>query len=107
MACSTRYVIRFHVSSWPSSCEKHTAIRRSLSACVTAAPVPAPAPAGPPLTATITITPKGMDPVDVTIAAGGRVTFTNTDNEPHDVQGGVDVDHPDCHEIDAVGFLTP
>ena len=48
-----------------------------------------------------------MHPQNVTIAAGGRVTFTNTDNGPHDVQGGVDIDHPDCHEIDAVGFLTP
>jgi plastocyanin len=48
-----------------------------------------------------------MNPLNVTIAAGGRVTFTNTDNEPHDVQGGPDPEHPDCHEIDAVGFLTP
>jgi plastocyanin len=48
-----------------------------------------------------------MSPLDVTIAAGGRVTFINTDSLPHDVQGGPDPEHPDCREIDAVGFLTP
>lgn len=48
-----------------------------------------------------------MNPLDATIAAGGSVTFVNTDTLPHDVQGGPDPEHPDCHEIDAVGFLTP
>jgi plastocyanin len=48
-----------------------------------------------------------MNPLDTTIAAGGRVTFVNTDNLPHDVQGGPDPEHRDCLEIDAVGFLTP
>ena len=31
----------------------------------------------------------------------------NSDSLPHDVQGGPDPEHPDCREIDAVGFLTP
>ena len=48
-----------------------------------------------------------MNPLEVTIAAGGRVTFLNNDNIPHDVQGGPDPEHRDCLEIDAVGFLTP
>jgi plastocyanin len=38
---------------------------------------------------------------------GSRVTFTNNDVIAHDVLGGADPAHPDCPEIDAVGFLTP
>ena len=48
-----------------------------------------------------------MAPREVTIAAGGQVTFVNNDRIPHDIQGGPDPEHPDCREIDAVGFLTP
>jgi hypothetical protein len=35
------------------------------------------------------------------------VTFMNNDVIPHDIFGGPDPSHPDCHEIDAVGFLAP
>ena len=48
-----------------------------------------------------------MSPLEVTISSGGRVSFINNDNIPHDVQGGPDPEHRDCLEIDAVGFLTP
>ncbi len=48
-----------------------------------------------------------MSPAEVTIPAGGQVTFINNDTQPHDVAGGPDIEHPDCREIDAVGFLTP
>ena len=41
------------------------------------------------------------------IAVGMQVTFVNNDIQPHDMAGGVDPAHPDCPEIDAVGFLTP
>jgi hypothetical protein len=41
------------------------------------------------------------------VPVSGRVTFVNNDSIPHDVAGGPDPAHPDCHEIDAVGFLTP
>jgi hypothetical protein len=34
------------------------------------------------------------------------VTFINNDAQPHDVAGGPDIAHPDCREIDAVGFLV-
>lgn len=70
------------------------------------APSPAP-PAPPSLTATIIITNSGVSPKEVTVAAGGRVTFVNNDIQPHDIAGGVDPANPDCREIDAVGFLTP
>ncbi len=53
------------------------------------------------------MTSSGVNPSEVTITAGGRVTFINNDVIPHDVAGGPDPDHPDCREIDAVGFLTP
>jgi len=43
----------------------------------------------------------------VSVSVGGRVTFFNNDTIPHDVAGGPDPAHPDCPEIDAVGFLTP
>ena len=33
--------------------------------------------------------------------------FVNSDVIPHDIMGGPDPNRPDCHEIDAVGFLTP
>jgi plastocyanin len=46
-------------------------------------------------------------PSEVVIAVGGRVTFVNNDTIPHDIMGGPDPARPDCHEIDAVGFLTP
>ena len=36
-----------------------------------------------------------------------RITFVNNDAIPHDIMGGPDPSRPDCHEIDAVGFLTP
>jgi len=71
------------------------------------APSPAPAPATPPGTASVSITPFGLIPFEATVAVGGRVAFVNNDNVPHDIQGGPDPEHPDCHEIDIVGFLTP
>ena len=71
---------------------------------VTTAPAPPPAPAGPP---TVTITPSGMQPLDITITAGQRVTFVNNDTRAHDLVGGVDPSHPDCPEITLAGFLTP
>lgn len=79
-----------------------------LPSAVTApSPVPAPAPSAPAASATVTITSKGVSPAEVTVALGGAVTFINTDAQPHDLAGGLDPQHPDCPEIDAVGFLSP
>lgn len=69
-----------------------------------AAPSPPPAPTGPP---TISITAAGMDPLEITIDVGQRVTFVNNDTRPHDVVGGRDPSNPDCPEIVQAGFLTP
>lgn len=70
----------------------------------TPTPVPIPAPSGPP---TITISPSGMTPLEITIAVGQRVTFVNNDVRAHDVVGGVDPAHPECPEILLAGFLVP
>lgn len=67
-------------------------------------PSPVPAPAGPP---TITITPTGMIPLEITIDVGQRVLFVNNDLRAHDIVGGVDPAHPECPEILIAGFLTP
>lgn len=48
-----------------------------------------------------------MSPREVQTAVGTRITFVNNDTIPHDIMGGPDPTRPDCHEIDAVGFLTP
>ena len=64
----------------------------------------APAPAAPP---TVTITASGMQPLEITISTGQRVTFVNNDTRAHDLVGGVDPSHPECPEITIAGFLTP
>lgn len=71
------------------------------------APAASPVPPAPPATASVSITPFGLIPFEATVAVGGRVTFVNNDNIPHDIQGGPDPEHRDCSEIDIVGFLTP
>lgn len=48
-----------------------------------------------------------MQPLQMTIAVGQRVTFVNDDVRAHDVVGGVDPGHPDCPEIVQAGFLSP
>lgn len=48
-----------------------------------------------------------MSPSLLTVAAGTRVTFTNTDNRAHDVSGGPDPATPECPEIDVAGFIAP
>jgi hypothetical protein len=68
----------------------------------TPAPSPAPPPGGSP---TVTITPAGFSPLEITIGVGQRVAFLNNDTRPHDLVGGVDPQHPDCPEI--VVFITP
>jgi plastocyanin len=61
------------------------------------------APSGAP---TITITAAGMQPLEITIAVGQRVTFVNNDVRAHDVVGGKDPNTPDCPQIAQAGFLA-
>jgi plastocyanin len=55
----------------------------------------------------VTITSTGVSPKELAIQVGGVVTFVNNDRIPHDMAGGHDPQHPDCPEIDVVGFLAP
>jgi plastocyanin len=60
-----------------------------------------------PTSVTITIGANGqVSPATVTIAAGGRVTFVNNHNQPHDMSSDPHPEHTDCPEINQVGFLT-
>ncbi|HET9705614.1 MAG TPA: hypothetical protein VFP85_16345 [Vicinamibacterales bacterium] len=62
---------------------------------------------GNPATATITIGTDGrVSPSTVTIAVGGRVTFINNHNTPHDMQSDPHPEHTDCPPLSQVGFLT-
>lgn len=76
----------------------------SAPAAPSPAPVSAPAPAAP---TSVTISAAGLNPQEITVDAGTQLAFTNNDIAPHDVAGGPDPAHPDCREIDEVGFLTP
>jgi len=57
--------------------------------------------------ATITITATGPNPAEVRIAAGGRVTFTNSDVRVHAVSSDPIQVHTDCPAINDVGTLNP
>jgi plastocyanin len=76
----------------------------SGGASPSAMPQPAPPTVQP---ATVSITKFGLIPFETSVDVGGRVTFVNSDDLPHDIQGGPDPEHHDCPEIDIVGFLTP
>jgi plastocyanin len=56
---------------------------------------------------TITITAAGPNPREVTIAAGNRVTFTNSDSRSHAVSSDPVQTHTDCPALNDVGTLTP
>jgi plastocyanin len=73
----------------------------------TPTPSPSPEPSPTPASATITITASGVTPNQVTIRAGGRVTFVNNGTRPHDMSSDPHPDHTDCPEINNVGFINP
>jgi hypothetical protein len=60
-----------------------------------------------PLSATITLTPDGPEPPSVTINVGGRVTFVNQDDRPHEIVSDPYLRHEECPAINAVGYLLP
>lgn len=63
---------------------------------------------GPAATATITIgADNAASPREVTITQGGRVTFVNNNNRPHDMSSDPHPSHEDCPALDQVGFLAP
>jgi plastocyanin len=75
----------------------------------TPTPTPTPPTGGGslPTAVTITIGTNGqVTPANVTIAVGGRVTFVNNHNQPHDMSSDPHPEHTDCPELNQVGFLT-
>ena len=97
-------------------------------ACGSDSPMPAPSTMAPPPPvasgppkplegATITITSAGfaLDRVsaasfsmkDLHVYQGARLTFLNSDIEPHDVLSDPLHIHTDCPEINAAGYLVP
>jgi hypothetical protein len=84
------------------------------------APTPPAVPAGPPKPlegATITVTSSGLRLDSASAAAysindlhvyvGARLTFVNSDNDPHDMLSGPLGLHNDCPEINIAGYLVP
>lgn len=67
---------------------------------------PSPPTGGGGSTATIRITAAGVDPRQVTIGVGGRVTFVNADTRSHVPSSDPHPTHTVCPEIN-VGTLAP
>jgi plastocyanin len=68
-------------------------------------PTPTPTPSPSP-SATITISSAGVvSPKTLTVSAGTRVTFVNSDTRVHDMNSNPHPEHTDCPEINQVGFL--
>jgi plastocyanin len=66
---------------------------------------PTPSPGGS--STTITITANGVSPRAITVSAGSRVTFVNSDSRPHDMASDPHPSHTNCPAINEVGFLQP
>jgi plastocyanin len=64
-----------------------------------------PSPADPALT--ITITPAGVSPKQLTVAAGTRVLFTNADSSVHEMNSDPHPDHTECPQINNIGSIAP
>jgi plastocyanin len=75
------------------------------------APSAAPTPSTPPaatLEATVTITANNqVQPAEVRVRVGGRVTFVNQNNRAHDITSDPPHLHTDCPAIMEVGFIQP
>jgi plastocyanin len=55
----------------------------------------------------VTLTPAGVSPVELTVAAGSRVTFVNNDARPHNMTSDPHPDHTDCPALNQAGLLAP
>jgi plastocyanin len=47
-----------------------------------------------------------VSPKTITVPAGTRVTFTNSDIRAHDMESDPHPEHTDCPEINNVGFIS-
>jgi plastocyanin len=76
----------------------------AVTACSGGTPA-APSTPVPPVTVAVTAT--GFKPVDVVVAVGARVTFTNNDDRLHSIASLPLTTHADCPPINDVGVLVP
>jgi hypothetical protein len=60
----------------------------------------------PPGSVTVTITAAGLSNANVTVAAGGTITFVNGDNRVHDMSSDPHPQHTDCPGLN-FGDLNP
>jgi plastocyanin len=56
--------------------------------------------------ATITITAAGLSPASVTVPAGSRITFQNSDTRLHEPASDPHPTHGSCPPIDQVGTIA-
>ena len=56
---------------------------------------------------TITISPSGVSPAQITVSPGTRVLFVNNDTRSHNMTSDPHPEHNDCPEINTVGLLQP
>ncbi|MGH9385040.1 MAG: hypothetical protein ACRD2N_12215 [Vicinamibacterales bacterium] len=99
------------MSTLPTACSSYqplpsspTPVATPPASTPTPTPTPTPSPGESP---TVTITPTGLSPLEITIPVGRRVMFVNNDTRNHDLVGRIDPAHPNCPEIVIAGFLTP
>ena len=74
-------------------------------------PSPSPSPGGGgdggTVAATITISGNAVSPRSVTVPAGSRVTFMNSDSRAHEMASDPHPAHSDCPPLNDVGFMNP
>lgn len=71
------------------------------------ATTPSPSPT-PVATTTITINAQGaVQPADIRIAIGSRVTFVNQHDRPHDMTSDPHPEHTNCPEVNEAGNVLP
>ena len=68
---------------------------------------PTPVLSSPVPTTTINITPGGVNPNNITVAVGARVTFVNQDTRSRDISSNPHPSHTQCPPINEVGLLQP
>lgn len=68
---------------------------------------PSPPNSPPVATTTVTITAAGVNPKNIVVPLGSRVTFINNDVREHEMASDPHPEHGDCLPVNDVGFLAP
>jgi plastocyanin len=78
----------------------------ALTACGGGSPS-APSPGTGTTGGTVTISPSGVSPAQLTVSQGSRVRFVNNDTRAHNMTSDPHPEHNDCPELNTVGLLQP